>query len=128
MGIYTHIFGELVAKWWQVQIGVFATWTSWAFGDSLFLFLDPSFAKAWVPIAFTCLVGISTFVVAVLKGRKEIRALDRESEQDEISHYWENVKRLKEMGFIKDDTPLEEINKMLSKLGIQVPDIKQIKK
>lgn len=128
MNIYTQIFGELVTKWWQVQVGVFATWASWLFGDSVFMFLDPNLAKAWVPIAFTGLVGLCTFVVAVLKGRKEIKGMDREARQDEMSHYWDNVKRLKELGYVKDDTPLEEINKMLSKLGIPVPDIKQINK
>lgn len=106
-----HQFFHLNLKWLDINIGAAAT-SLFAFcGNKIFLFLDPDMAKGVLTVltaGFPLLLGAWTFTVAVRRGRREIKKLEREQEQDEEEHLFKMMKEYEESGLINPNLPVEE--------------------
>jgi hypothetical protein len=108
---FVNIYTGIWAKSWKIAIGLFATWTSALFGKPIMLFITPEvtgFLKIAIPSLATVGSVIWTGYIAWKRGRKELQRQEQERQQDEKEFFLDHMRKLIEVGIIKEDATEEE--------------------
>jgi hypothetical protein len=117
-----HQFFQLNLKWWDIQIAAISTSLLTFFGKGIILFIDPEIARGvltFLTAGMPLLLGAWTFNVAVRRGKKDLKKMEREQEQDEEEHLFKMMKEFEDRMLIDPNLPVEEKiarTKNLSKL------------
>ncbi len=106
-----HQFTQLTMKWWDIHIGAIFASIFTFFGKGILLFINPEMAKEALTVltaGLPVLLTVITISVAIRRGNREMKKLDRQQEQDEEEHLFKMMKEYEDRGLIDRTLPVEE--------------------